>query len=78
MIEGLLARIENDFATHHCDEKAQADMQKIRECSKSLAIIVATVVPRGREQSEALAHLEKAMFWANSGIARQFKKGGGR
>lgn len=39
------------------------------ECLK-LGSYLTSVVPKGREQSLALTHLEEVMMWANAGIAR--------
>lgn len=76
-VEGdmLANRIQNDF-TYHCPppEKAQ-DFVTIREKAKELALIIAQLVPRGREQSTALTRLEETVMHANAGIARQYPKG---
>lgn len=69
----LVLRIENDFAVHHCPPTSPATdkMATVREHLRQAALVVAELVPPGREQSVAITKLEEVMFWANAGIARQ-------
>lgn len=60
----------NRFSTHHVDEKYTYAMQTIRNQCLKMSSFIDSYVPKGREQSLAITHLEEVMFWSNAGIAR--------
>lgn len=63
-------RIINDF-TYHPPQGDQAQKYaQLRERGREMALLVAELVPSGREQSTALTKIEEATMWANAGIAR--------
>lgn len=72
MDEDLKKRLENDFTYHRPPADVAANFVVIREKAKELAMIIADLVPRGREQSSAFTRLEEAVMHANAGIARQY------
>lgn len=43
---------------------------EIRTKARELALLVAGVVPDGREKDLAVTHLDAAVMWANAGVAR--------
>lgn len=63
-------QIENAF-TYHAPKEGQPEKYvALREKAKELAYLINELVPKSREQSVALTHLETVTFWANAGIAR--------
>ena len=57
--------------TYHEPKGDQLDRyQEIRKQAYELALTIASLTPRSREQSLAITNLEQAIFWANAGIAR--------
>jgi len=57
--------------TQHAPDPAKTQLQNtVRNTLKAAADAVNTVVPEGREKVLAVAKLEEAMYWANTGIAR--------
>lgn len=66
----LAERIENDF-TYHPPRGDQPQLyDRVRGSAKAFALVIASMVPEGREKSLALTKLEEAVHWANAGIAR--------
>jgi hypothetical protein len=63
--------LENRFSYHppRTDEDRAAH-RAVRDACLHAAIIIASTVPAGLEQSSALTRLEEAMFHANAGLAR--------
>lgn len=66
----LYERIENDFTYHPPTDEMIPYFEAVRRDARSLAHLIDTVVPDGREKSLALTALEQAVMWANAGIAR--------
>jgi len=70
MQNDIKARLENDY-TYHPPKPDQIERyQRIRDGAKVLALLIADLVPRSREQSLAFTYLEQAVMIANAGIAR--------
>ena len=70
----LLQRIENDFAYHSPTGGKAAKHQQIRTSCHGLAQELVSIVPEGRELSNALTRLEEVMMHANAGVARNPEK----
>ena len=70
----ILQRIENDFAYHPPTGGKAAKHQQIRTSCHMLAQELVSIVPEGRELSNALTRLEEVMMWTNAGIARNPEK----
>jgi len=68
----LTKRIDNDFTYHKPPLSIIKDLGLLRERAGSLAHLINTIVPFGREKENALTRLEEAIFHANAGIARQY------
>lgn len=62
--------IENNFTYHPPKPGQQEKYVALREKAKELAYMIHELVPKSREQSTAITHLETSVFWANAGIAR--------
>lgn len=71
-IDILKVRIQNDFTYHKPPLEIAPLFVSVREKAKELAILIADLVPAGREQSTALTRLEESVMHANAGIARQY------
>jgi hypothetical protein len=67
----LLEEIETRFTYHAPKEGQPEKYQLIRDCARSMALLIAGSVPESREQSLALTALEECVMWANAGIARR-------
>lgn len=63
-------QIENTFTYHSPKDDQPQRYEAIRNQAKSLAYNIVKNTPPSREQSLALTHLEEAIFFANSAIAR--------
>lgn len=63
-------RLENAFTYHPPKGDQQQRYVELREQCKTLAYLIASDTPPGREQSLALTHLEETMMWSNAAIAR--------
>lgn len=62
--------IDNDF-THHPPTPEQAKKYpRIRRAAKLLCELIYRLVPGGPERTLAKRALERAVFWANAGVAR--------
>jgi hypothetical protein len=68
--EQLLARIDNDFRYHAPQQGQVPKYDAIRKVARDLALLIADVVPMGREQATALTRLEETVMHANAGISR--------
>ena len=66
-----LKDIENRFAYHAATGDQPERYNAVRNACKNAAEVILTNVPNSRERSAALTDLEKVMFMANAGIARQ-------
>lgn len=66
----VIAEIEKAFKYHAPKEGQPEKYQSIRDKAKELAILIADLVPAGRERSTALTRLEETVMHANAGIAR--------
>lgn len=71
MIQVLKNRIENDFSYHQPTPSMVPKFNAIRSQAKNLALMIADLVPKGREQSTALTRLEEVVMHSNAGIARR-------
>lgn len=58
------------FNAHQPESWQVHAMEEMRQMLHDCARRVAEIVPKGREQSLAITHLEEAMFQANAGISR--------
>lgn len=68
--EATLADLAKRF-TYHAPKPGQPERYvTLRGFGAVLARKIVENVPKSREQSLALTHLEEALFWANAGIAR--------
>lgn len=70
-----LADIKNRFEYHAPDDVKVLAHTVVRGAALDLAIVLAALVPHGRERSLMLTALEEAVFWANAGIARSANYG---
>jgi hypothetical protein len=70
MTDAKMANIQRNYASHVLDRQQNERTVAIRAEAQHLAVLIADMVPEGREQSLALTKLEEVMFWANAGIAR--------
>lgn len=63
--------LEKRFKFHPAATQGAKDKHEaVRNWCLELAIYLSKTVPKGREQSLAITHLEEVMFWSNAGIAR--------
>lgn len=62
--------IQKRFNYHAPDAAKVILHENFREHCKCLAHIIKETIPPGREQAEAMTHLEDVMMWGNAGIAR--------
>lgn len=67
----LFERIEHNL-TNHPPVSAEVVVlfETLRHHAKTLAFVIADLVPSSREQSLALTALEETVMWAVAGIAR--------
>jgi hypothetical protein len=57
--------------TYHAPKGDQTERYEIiRKQASELAVKIAHLTPKSREQSLAFTHLEEAVMWANAAIAR--------
>ena len=68
-----MCEISRRFEHHPSTAEQVHTYDEIRNKARELALLVAGVVPDGRERALAVTHLEAAVMWANAGVAR--KKG---
>lgn len=59
------------FSYHAPKPDQLSDFGDLREAAHHFALLVASRVPPGREQSLAFTKIEEAVMFANAGIARQ-------
>ena len=70
-----LEEIRNRFDYHPPKDEATVHMHEhVRRICKDTATALNALIPKGREHSLVITHLEEAMFWANAAIARQKKE----
>lgn len=62
--------IEDRFTYHPPTEEGKERHHVLSQCFVSLAELVESVCPEGREKSLALTKLEEAKFWASASVAR--------
>ena len=65
-----MLNLDNIYKYHFPKEGQNEKYEALREKGKELAIMIAEMVPAGREQDVAFTHVETAIMWANAGIAR--------
>jgi hypothetical protein len=66
-----IADIENRANFHPAeDDLTRLRHEELRAAIKEVMYEVASLTPKGREQSLSLTALEEAMFWGNAAIAR--------
>lgn len=66
-----LEEIRNRFDHHPPKDEATVHMHEhVRRVCKDAAVALNSFIPKGREHSLVMTHLEEAMFWANAAIAR--------
>lgn len=70
---GVLNKIENNFVQHSASTEMVAKMEAVRNECATLAKLIETTCPDGREKSLANTKLEEVMFWTNAGISRNSK-----
>lgn len=70
--QDLTQRVINDFTYHRPDPAAVDRMRQLRTQARTLAKMIAELVPPGREQASALTRLEESVMHANAGITRPF------
>jgi hypothetical protein len=63
--------LDKRFNAHGLNNRQAENCALIREKCSTLANIINTEVPDGREKSTAITKLEEVMFWANAGISRE-------
>jgi len=64
------ADLDKRFTEPSSDPAKTQLKNTVRNTLKAAADAINTVVPEGREKVLAIAKLEEAMYWANTGIAR--------
>jgi hypothetical protein len=66
-----LEEIRSRFDYHPPMDEATVHMHEhVRRICKDAATALNAILPKGREHSLAMTHLEEVMFWANASIAR--------
>ena len=61
----------DNIYTYHKPKNDQSERyESLRSEAKKLALLIDEFCPDSRERSVAFTHLETAIFWANSSIAR--------
>jgi hypothetical protein len=68
----LQSDLNNRFTSHALMGLDLVQCEKIRAAGRDFAILINVVCPEGREKSLAVTNIEKAVFWANAAIARQY------
>lgn len=63
--------LDRRFTAHAVDADQIECMESVRRAGHAMAVAVLQAAPKGRETALALTKIEEAMFWANSGIARE-------
>lgn len=63
--------IEKDFKLNWLDEKQIFRISEINECAKSLAAMIESACPDGREKALAYTKLEECVMWARAAIAKE-------
>lgn len=63
--------LQNRFTYHPPTPARAQDHDLVRNSLLSVADMLSTFIPVGREHSLFLTKIEEAMFWANAAIARQ-------
>lgn len=67
----LPSDIDKRFDYHPPSHPGIAELHgDIRNAHKQLALVLAEVLPAGRESSLSITKLEESMMWANAAIAR--------
>ena len=65
----------NDFdirLTYHPPKTDQIPKyRELRQCTRSLALLIEGSCPDSQERSLAITRLEEALMWANAAIARR-------
>ncbi len=68
--ESVNADLERNF-TYHAPKPGQPEIYaQLRDKAKEFAYLINELCPQSRERSVAMTHLETAVFWANTAIAR--------
>jgi hypothetical protein len=62
--------LHDRFYYHAPSPKGVETHTRLSAQFKAMAVLIAEVVPHGREQSLAITKLEEAKFWASAGVAR--------
>ena len=63
-------RLKNNFTYHPPKGDQTEKYELIRDAAKAFAWVLLRLCPESRELSLAITHLEDAVMWANSAIAR--------
>lgn len=75
MNENKCPELENRFSYHAPKEGQPEKYEEVRDSIKAVAYTLSRVVPKSRELSTALTHLDAAMMFACAGIARNENTG---
>lgn len=63
-----LTQLQTQYSHRTPSDEMLRTMDRIRQDSFDLALLISTTVPEGRERALALTKLEEARMWANSGL----------